>query len=53
MREVEAELREELDALPPGYQLLSYHYGRVLVYYVVWPKERVVGVIGVRQTLYL
>jgi hypothetical protein len=53
MPRVEAALRAELKALPPGFKLLSYHYGRVLVYYVVWPDERVVGVIGVRQTLYL
>ena len=53
MPEVEAELRAELSSLPPGYVLLSYHYGQLLIYYVVWPDEGVVGVIGIRETRYL
>jgi hypothetical protein len=53
MPEVEAELREALAELPPGFELLSYHYGHLLIYYVLWRDAGLVGVIGVREAMYL
>lgn len=52
-RHVERALRDELKLLPEGYELLSYHYGQLLVYYVLFRDARIVAVIGVRQALAL
>ena len=50
---VDRALRDELKLLPKGYELLSYHYGQILVYYILFRDVRIVAVIGVRQGLVL
>lgn len=51
--DVERELREDLKTMPPGFELLSYHYGWLLIYYVLHRKARIVVVVGVREALYM